>query len=86
MQLDKDSVLAEDSFDRSEVKYPTHNYYIVFDKKNQKKRRISENPLSKTVCLENKVRRLEEEVKMMRETGGFSHTSTSFKKDKKLKL
>jgi hypothetical protein len=30
------SVLAEDSFDRSEVKFPSYNYHIVFDQKNKK--------------------------------------------------
>jgi hypothetical protein len=49
---DRDSVFAEESLTNSEMKFPTHNYYIMFDKKHRQK----EVPkVSRTVCLERKV-------------------------------
>lgn len=63
----------------------------MFDKKENKSKRKSskwdkyEN-LSKTVCLENKVKRLEHEVKMLREVSTSSGTGTGFRKEGKMKL
>lgn len=55
--------MAEDSFERSEVKFPSQNYYLVFDRKNKKEKtdkyKDHEN-LAKTVYLEKKVKKLEE--------------------------
>ena len=85
--MEKESVLAEDSFDRSEVKFPSHNYYIMFDKKNKNKKNFRggiSNDFTKTVCLENKVKRLEDEVRVLRTNGVFN--STTFKKDGKMRL
>ena len=35
-KLEKQSNLAEESFDGSELKFPHHSYYIVFDKDKNK--------------------------------------------------
>jgi hypothetical protein len=58
----------------------------MFDhKKRQKGRRESQtDKFAKTFCLENKVKKLEAEVRTLKESGGFR--STSFKKDGKMKL
>lgn len=78
-------MLAEDSFERSEVKFPSHNYYIVFDNKNKKERHSHHDKMSKTAFLEKKVRRLEEEVKEIKYNSGKT-TTGSFRKDGRIKL
>ena len=52
--------------DRSEVKYPTHNYYIMFDKV-KGGGGFKEN--IKSMVLERKIERLEKEVKEIKGAG-----------------
>ena len=78
--FDRASVMAEDSLiDRSQVKYPSHSYYIMFDK--AKGGGFKEN--MKNAVLERKVERLEKEVQEMRSSNLMGRTTH---KDGKMRM
>jgi hypothetical protein len=80
-KLEKQSNLAEESFDGSELKFPHHSYYIVFDKDKNKKQPNRTVVDAKSLILEKKVQKLEQQIKSIK----FGETTQSFqiKKDKK---
>lgn len=77
---DKDSILGEESLEREEVKFPSHNYYIMFDRKPRKGRTAplerrgvgNLESMAKTTYLERKVNNLETEIRKIKNSSGSS--------------